>query len=143
MESEICVSRFLSRYRNVLRSSFCNPFLHFIYENFSLQLQANEDITQIVEILTTGTDKWPWLTSHLVSFTSGTATIFLSLIISPLLIFGPDFQIPREVITCNEYMKFVSFELGMETIFSVNDPCNSVLFKPEIFRPKRRLMGES
>lgn len=41
--------------------------------------EANEDITQIVEILTTGTDKWPWLTSHLVSFTSaGSVLIFVT-----------------------------------------------------------------
>ena len=32
-------------------------------------------MTQIVEILPTGTDKWPWLTSHLVSFTSGAAVL--------------------------------------------------------------------
>lgn len=41
--------------------------------------EANEDVTQIVEILPTGTDKWPWLTSHLVSFTSaGSVLIFVT-----------------------------------------------------------------
>ena len=34
-------------------------------------MQANEDVTQIVEILPSISDKWTWLTRHLVSFTSG------------------------------------------------------------------------
>lgn len=37
-----------------------------------LTIQANEDVTQIVEILPSVTDKWTWLTRRLVSFTSGT-----------------------------------------------------------------------
>ncbi|CAH3195974.1 unnamed protein product, partial [Porites evermanni] len=36
--------------------------------------EANEDVQQIVEILPAASNKWPWLTSHLVSFTSGTET---------------------------------------------------------------------
>jgi len=36
-----------------------------------LTIQENEDVTQIVEILPSVTDKWTWLTRHLVSFTSG------------------------------------------------------------------------
>ena len=33
--------------------------------------EANENITQIVQIFSEGVDKWKWLTSHLVEFTSG------------------------------------------------------------------------
>lgn len=40
----------------------------------NVYLQANEDVQQIVEILPAASNKWPWLTSHLVSFTSGTET---------------------------------------------------------------------
>jgi len=41
--------------------------------------EANEDVTQIVEILPSVTDKWTWLTRHLVSFTSaGSVLIFVT-----------------------------------------------------------------
>lgn len=42
-------------------------------------IQANEDITQIVEILTSGPNKWNWMTSHLVEFTSsGSVLLFVT-----------------------------------------------------------------
>ncbi|KAL9967663.1 hypothetical protein ACROYT_G025930 [Oculina patagonica] len=41
--------------------------------------EANEDVTQIVEILPSVSDKWTWLTRHLVSFTSaGSVLIFVT-----------------------------------------------------------------
>jgi len=41
--------------------------------------EANEDVTQIVEILPNAANKWPWLTRHLVSFTSaGSVLIFVT-----------------------------------------------------------------
>lgn len=41
--------------------------------------EANEDVQQIVEILPAASNKWPWLTSHLVSFTSaGSVLIFVT-----------------------------------------------------------------
>lgn len=41
--------------------------------------EANEDVTQIVEILPSISDKWTWLTRHLVSFTSaGSVLIFVT-----------------------------------------------------------------
>lgn len=41
--------------------------------------QANEDITQVVELLPTGADKWSWLTRRLVEFTStGSVLIFVT-----------------------------------------------------------------
>lgn len=41
--------------------------------------EANEDVTQIVEILPSVTDKWTWLTRRLVSFTSaGSVLIFVT-----------------------------------------------------------------
>lgn len=46
-------------------------FLYLISHLFFLSIQANEDVTQIVEILPSISDKWTWLTRHLVSFTSG------------------------------------------------------------------------
>ena len=46
-------------------------FLYLISLLFFLSMQANEDVTQIVEILPSISDKWTWLTRHLVSFTSG------------------------------------------------------------------------
>ena len=33
--------------------------------------EANEDITQVVEVMTSDQDKWAWLLRHLVEFTSG------------------------------------------------------------------------
>ena len=33
--------------------------------------EANENITQIVHVFNEGVEKWKWLTSHLVEFTSG------------------------------------------------------------------------
>ena len=45
--------------------------LYLISHLFFLSMQANEDVTQIVEILPSISDKWTWLTRHLVSFTSG------------------------------------------------------------------------
>ena len=33
--------------------------------------EANEDITQVVEVMETDQDKWAWLLRHLVEFTSG------------------------------------------------------------------------
>ena len=45
--------------------------LYLIFHLFFLSIQANEDVTQIVEILPSISDKWTWLTRHLVSFTSG------------------------------------------------------------------------
>ena len=32
--------------------------------------EANDDITQVVEIMETDQDKWAWLLKHLVEFTS-------------------------------------------------------------------------
>ena len=32
--------------------------------------EANEDITQVAEIMDTDQDKWTWLLKHLVEFTS-------------------------------------------------------------------------
>ncbi|XP_032647481.1 ATP-dependent RNA helicase DDX42 isoform X2 [Chelonoidis abingdonii] len=41
--------------------------------------EANEDITQIVEILPSGPSKWNWLTRHLVEFTSsGSVLLFVT-----------------------------------------------------------------
>ncbi|XP_008327545.1 ATP-dependent RNA helicase DDX42 isoform X1 [Cynoglossus semilaevis] len=41
--------------------------------------EANEDITQVVELLPTGADKWSWLTRRLVEFTStGSVLIFVT-----------------------------------------------------------------
>ncbi len=41
--------------------------------------QANEDVTQIVEVLPTGQEKWGWLTRRLVEFTSaGSVLIFVT-----------------------------------------------------------------
>ncbi|XP_073539197.1 ATP-dependent RNA helicase DDX42 [Phyllobates terribilis] len=41
--------------------------------------EANEDITQVVEILTSGPDKWNWLTRRLVEFTStGSVILFVT-----------------------------------------------------------------
>lgn len=41
--------------------------------------QANEDVTQVVEMLPSGTDKWGWLTRRLVEFTSsGSVLIFVT-----------------------------------------------------------------
>ncbi|XP_061556254.1 ATP-dependent RNA helicase DDX42 isoform X1 [Phycodurus eques] len=41
--------------------------------------EANEDVTQVVEMLPSGTDKWSWLTRHLVEFTSsGSVLIFVT-----------------------------------------------------------------
>ena len=42
-------------------------------------MQANEDVTQLVEVLPTGPDKWKWLTARLVGFTStGSVLIFVT-----------------------------------------------------------------
>ncbi|XP_063815580.1 ATP-dependent RNA helicase DDX42 [Pseudophryne corroboree] len=41
--------------------------------------EANEDITQMVEILTSGPDKWNWVTRRLVEFTSaGSVVLFVT-----------------------------------------------------------------
>lgn len=41
--------------------------------------QANEDVTQVVELLLSGSDKWSWLTRRLVEFTSsGSVLIFVT-----------------------------------------------------------------
>uniref|UniRef100_A0A3B4VMB1 ATP-dependent RNA helicase DDX42 n=1 Tax=Seriola dumerili TaxID=41447 RepID=A0A3B4VMB1_SERDU len=41
--------------------------------------EANEDVTQVVELLPSGTDKWAWLTRRLVEFTSsGSVLIFVT-----------------------------------------------------------------
>ncbi|XP_026205741.1 ATP-dependent RNA helicase DDX42 isoform X2 [Anabas testudineus] len=41
--------------------------------------EANEDVTQVVELLPSGTDKWGWLTRRLVEFTSsGSVLIFVT-----------------------------------------------------------------
>uniref|UniRef100_A0A8B9L8Y0 RNA helicase n=1 Tax=Astyanax mexicanus TaxID=7994 RepID=A0A8B9L8Y0_ASTMX len=41
--------------------------------------EANEDVTQLVEVLPNGTDKWVWLTRRLVEFTSsGSVLIFVT-----------------------------------------------------------------
>nr|XP_020461094.1 ATP-dependent RNA helicase DDX42 isoform X2 [Monopterus albus] len=41
--------------------------------------EANEDVTQVVELLLNGTDKWGWLTRRLVEFTStGSVLIFVT-----------------------------------------------------------------
>ncbi|XP_054614962.1 ATP-dependent RNA helicase DDX42 isoform X1 [Dunckerocampus dactyliophorus] len=41
--------------------------------------EANEDVTQMVEMLLSGTDKWGWLTRRLVEFTSsGSVLIFVT-----------------------------------------------------------------
>lgn len=43
-----------------------------------LPCQANEDVTQIVEILHSGPSKWNWLTRRLVEFTSsGSVLLFV------------------------------------------------------------------
>ena len=33
--------------------------------------EANEDITQVTEVMNSDQDKWAWLLKHLVEFTSG------------------------------------------------------------------------
>lgn len=44
-----------------------------------LPFQANEDVTQIVEILHSGPSKWNWLTRRLVEFTSsGSVLLFVT-----------------------------------------------------------------
>ncbi|TSQ23930.1 ATP-dependent RNA helicase DDX42 [Bagarius yarrelli] len=41
--------------------------------------EANEDVTQLVEVLPSGSDKWAWLTRRLVEFTSsGSVLIFVT-----------------------------------------------------------------
>nr|XP_046270321.1 ATP-dependent RNA helicase DDX42 [Scatophagus argus]XP_046270322.1 ATP-dependent RNA helicase DDX42 [Scatophagus argus] len=41
--------------------------------------EANEDVTQVVELLPSGTDKWGWLTRRVVEFTSsGSVLIFVT-----------------------------------------------------------------
>lgn len=41
--------------------------------------QANEDVTQMVELLLSGSDKWAWLTRRLVEFTSaGSVLVFVT-----------------------------------------------------------------
>lgn len=41
--------------------------------------KANEDVTQVVELLLSGSDKWGWLTRRLVEFTStGSVLIFVT-----------------------------------------------------------------
>lgn len=41
--------------------------------------QANEDVTQVVELLLSGSDKWAWLTRRLVEFTSaGSVLVFVT-----------------------------------------------------------------
>ena len=52
---------------NLITLTFNSPHRDVFY----LTIQANEDVTQIVQILPSVTDKWTWLTKHLVSFTSG------------------------------------------------------------------------
>lgn len=54
---------------------FC--VLHCGLSNFSPQ--ANEDVTQIVEIFPSGPSKWNWLTRRLVEFTSsGSVLLFVT-----------------------------------------------------------------
>lgn len=44
-----------------------------------LSKKANEDVTQVVEMLVSGSDKWGWLTRRLVEFTStGSVLIFVT-----------------------------------------------------------------
>ena len=46
---------------------------------FFISFQANEDVTQIVEILHSGPSKWNWLTRRLVEFTSsGSVLLFVT-----------------------------------------------------------------
>ena len=67
--------RFRSRVDHQLDVSYVfNPF--FVPLNVELKFQANEDVTQNVEILPNGADKWTWLIRRLVSFTSGTVVFF-------------------------------------------------------------------
>lgn len=51
---------------------------HSLYLFLSFE-KANEDVTQVVELLPAGTDKWSWLTRRLVEFTStGSVLIFVT-----------------------------------------------------------------
>lgn len=48
-------------------------------KNGSLPPQANEDVTQVVEMLPSASDKWNWLSRRLVDFTSsGSVLIFVT-----------------------------------------------------------------
>lgn len=59
----------------VCNTVFC--VLHCGLSNFSPQ--ANEDVTQIVEIFPSGPSKWNWLTRRLVEFTSsGSVLLFVT-----------------------------------------------------------------
>ena len=41
--------------------------------------EANQDVTQIVKVMSSGPSKWNWLIAHLVNFTSqGTVLIFVT-----------------------------------------------------------------
>ncbi len=53
--------------------------LESIFKPIFSSSQANEDVTQIVEVLQTGLEKWGWLTRRLVEFTSaGSVLIFVA-----------------------------------------------------------------
>ena len=39
--------------------------------------EANEDITQVVEIMEMDQDKWAWLLKHLVEFTSSETCVYI------------------------------------------------------------------
>lgn len=67
----------LSIWSALLQDPILNGSTRFIY--FFFFSQANEDITQVVEMLPSGTDKWSWLTRRLVEFTSsGSVLIFVT-----------------------------------------------------------------
>lgn len=59
----------------VLFAGFCLVLI----SSLASSCQANEDITQIVEILSSGPNKWNWLTGRLVEFTSsGSVLLFVT-----------------------------------------------------------------
>lgn len=59
----------------VCNSAFCVLHCGLSY----LSPQANEDVTQIVEIFPSGPSKWNWLTRRLVEFTSsGSVLLFVT-----------------------------------------------------------------
>lgn len=64
-----------------------NSFFYLFFGSFHKQstnitiylYQANEDITQMVEILPSGPEKWSWMSRRLVEFTStGSVLVFVT-----------------------------------------------------------------
>uniref|UniRef100_A0A4W4DSX2 ATP-dependent RNA helicase DDX42 n=1 Tax=Electrophorus electricus TaxID=8005 RepID=A0A4W4DSX2_ELEEL len=71
LSPSLCFSPTLSVSLTLCISLCISPFLS--------TCQANEDVTQMVEVLPSGSDKWVWLTRRLVEFTSsGSVLVFVT-----------------------------------------------------------------